>query len=482
MQSCCKILPKRKMGSDLEVVMLPCPAFGHMIPFLQLSISLAKAGVHVSFVSTPRNIHRLPKIPTNLATRIDLVEIPFPALDCNNFLPEGAEATVDIPFEKTDSLKIAHDLLQHPFRRYVADNSPDWLIVDFGLHWAVEIAGEYGIPLLYFSVFSAATDAFTGPVEYLVGEGQRRVRSSPESLMSPPEWVNFPSSVAYRGYEARGFHAAFFGGNGSGITDAARLAKVLHGCQAMAVRSCTEFEGKYLNILEKIVGKPVIPVGLIPPEKPEGREIIDGSWSKIFNWLDEQKPKSVVFVGFGSECKLTKDQVYEIAYGLELSELPFLWAIRKPSWAIEEIDALPSGLGNRTAGKGVVSIGWAPQLEILAHPSIGGSLFHSGWGSVIETLQYGHCLVVLPFIFDQGLNARLLVEKGLAVEIERSEDGSFSRDEIAKYLRLAMVSEEGERLRNSAREASKIFGDVKLHQDYIGGFVEYLRNGVTKRK
>ncbi|KAK9279855.1 hypothetical protein L1049_013537 [Liquidambar formosana] len=461
------------MGSDLEVVMLPVPFFGHMIPFLHLSIALAKAGVHVSFVSTPRNIQRLPKIPINLATRIDLVEIPFPALDGNNFLPEGAEATVDIPFEKMDSLRNAYDLLQHPFRRYVADNSPDWLIIDLGPHWAVEIAGEYGIPLLCFSVLTAAFFAFTGPVEYLVGEGQRRVRSSPESLMSPPEWVNFPSSVAFRSYEAREWHAGFYGMNDSGITDAARLAKILHGCQAMAVRS---------YILEKIVGKPVIPVGLLPPEKPKEREISDASWSKTFDWLDEQKPKSVVFVGFGSECKLTKDQVYEIAHGLELSELPFLWAIRKPSWAIEDIDALPSGFANRTAGKGVVSIGWSPQVELLAHPSIGGSLFHSGWGSVIETLQYGHCLVVLPFIYDKGLNARLLVEKGLAVEIERSEDGSFSRDDIARSLRMAMVSKEGERLRNSAREASKVFGHVKRHQDYIGGFVEYLRNGVTKRK
>ena len=27
-------------------------------------------------------------------------------------------------------------------------------------------------------------------------------------------------------------------------------------------------------------------------------------------------------------------------------------------------------------------------MEILAHPSIGGSLFHLGWGSVIETDEY----------------------------------------------------------------------------------------------
>ena len=109
---------------------------------------------------------------------------------------------------------------------------------------------------------------------------------------------------------------------------------------------------------------------------------------------------------------MSQDQVHEIAFGLELSELPFLWALRKPNWAIEDAEALPSGFSDGTSGRGVVCMGWAPQMEILARPSIGGSLLHSGWGSVIETLQFGHCPIVLPFVIDQGLNARLLVEKG----------------------------------------------------------------------
>ena len=45
-----------------------------------------------------------------------------------------------------------------------------------------------------------------------------------------------------------------------------------------------------------------------------------------------------------------------------------------------------------------------------------------------------------------------------------------------------MVSEEGEKQRMRAREATTIFGDLKLHQDQdIGGFVEYLKNGVAKQ-
>ncbi|KAA8516083.1 hypothetical protein F0562_019262 [Nyssa sinensis] len=456
------------MVKDIHVVMLPWSAFGHLMPFLELSIGLAKAGVHVSFVSTPKNIQRLPKLPPDVSALINLVALPLPAVD-RNLLPEDAEATVDIPFEKIQYLKVAYDLLQQPVKQFIAEQSPDWIVVDFSPHWAVEIAQEYGIPLINFYVFSAAATVFFGPPEYLTGDNRKRIRPSPESMTSPPEWVTFPSLVAYRNYEAIGFHPGLFGENASGITDAQRLAKLLDASQAVAVRSCKEFEEEYLNLLPKIMGKPVIPVGLLPPEKPEEREFTDGSWIKIFKWLEEQTPKSVVFVGFGSECKLNKDQIYEIAYGLELSELPFLWALRKPSWAIDDQDALPLGFSHRTSGKGVVHIGWAPQVEILGHPSVGGSLFHSGWGSVIETLQYGHCLVVLPFIVDQGLNARLLEEKGLATEVPRSEGGAFNRDGIAKSLRQAMISEEEQPLRDRTREVAGIFSDRKLHDNYVDG-------------
>lgn len=489
------------MARKLHVVMLPWSAFGHLMPFFQLSIALAKSGVKVSFISTPKNIQRLPKPApeSEVAALINFVEFPLPApaaLDNKLLLPEGAEATVDVPSENIQYLKIAYDLLQHPFKQFVAQQSVDWIIVDVISHWAGKIAQEYQVPLLLFSAYSAAAFQFIANPECLVGDGQKRLRPSAESLTSVPEWVDFPSSVALRTFDAIGMHAGFYGMNASGITDAHRIAEILHSCQAMAIRDCPEFEGEYLNLLEKLIGKPVIPVGLLPPEpgSAKGRDhqfsnnttttsesYGSASGREIFQWLDEQKPRSVVFVGFGSECKLSKDQVYEIAYGLELSGLPFLWALRKPEWATDDVDALPLGFADTIRGKGIVSIGWAPQLEILGHPSIGTSLFHGGWGSVIETLLFGHSLVVLPLILDQPLNARLLVDKDLAVQVERKDDGSFTRDGIAKALRLATGSEEGEKLRVRAREAACTFNDKKLHDDYSVRFVEYLKiNGVTK--
>ncbi|XP_022759997.1 putative UDP-rhamnose:rhamnosyltransferase 1 [Durio zibethinus] len=466
------------MAKDLHVVMIPWSAFGHMGPFFQLSVALAKAGVKISFVQTPKNIKRLPKIAPNLATLINLVELPLPALD-NDVLPEGAEATVDLPFEKYQYLKTAYDLLKEPFKKFVADQSPDWIFVDVIPYWAAEVALEYEVPLVYFTVFTASTDVFLGSPDYLFGDGQKKLRSSPESLMSAPEWVTFPSSVFFKKHEAAGSFGAIYGSNGTEKSDAYRISKALQSCQAVAVRSCNEFEGDYLSLLENLLGKKVIPAGLLPPEKPQEKDITDETWVKIFKWLDEQKPKSVVFVGFGSECKLSRDQTYEIAYGLELSDVHFLWALRKPTWAKDDIDALPPGFAQRTQGRGVVTLGWAPQMEILGHSSIGGTLFHCGWSSVVETLQFGHTLVALPFVFDQPLNARLLVEKGLAVEIDRGDDGSYDKNDIAKALRLAMVSEEGEGLRARAREAAKVIGD---QEKYIVQLVEFLKKGVVNNK
>ncbi|KAL4376425.1 hypothetical protein GQ457_02G000870 [Hibiscus cannabinus] len=469
------------MATNLRVVMVPWLAFGHLIPFFQLSLQLAKAGIRVSFISTAGIIKRLPKVPPNIAALVDLVAFPLPSLDNEQLLPQGCEATVDIPFEKIQYLKVAYDLLRHPVKQFVVEQKPDWILADVIPHWVAEIAQEHHVPLVNFSVFSAASLSFLVNPSYVGGDGQKKVRPSPESLTAPPDWFDFPSTLAYPKFLAAGLNEGLYGENASGIPDMERVAKIVQESKAFAFRTCPEYEAEYLNLFQKKIGngKPVFPIGFLLPEKPE-IERRGATETEIFEWFDFQKANSVVFIGFGSECKLSKEQVHEIAHGVELSGLPFLWALRKPDWADSELDALPCGFKERTQGRGVVFFGWAPQLEILGHSSIGGSLFHSGWGSIIETLQFGHSLVVLPFIIDQPLNARLLVDKGLAVEIERSENGSFSRDDMVKALRLAMVFEEGEKLRIRAREAAQVFGNRDLQDDYLNKFVEYLKkNGTT---
>lgn len=188
----------------------------------------------------------------------------------------------------------------------------------------------------------------------------------------------------------------------------------------------------------------------------------------------------MVFVGFGSEYKMPIEQVHEMAYGVELSELPFIWILRKPGVSSSEL--LPDGFLARISNRGKVYLGWEPQLEILAQPAIGGCLFHShsGWGSINESLGFGHAQILMPMVSDQGLNAKLLVEKGIGLEVQRNKDGSFNRDVVAKSMRLVMVDKEREPLRLKAAQMKTIFGNQNLNENYINNFIHHM--GIYQQK
>ncbi|KAG6430181.1 hypothetical protein SASPL_108243 [Salvia splendens] len=432
-----------RSGKKVHVVMLPWLAFGHMVPFLDLSMAIAKRGVHVSFISTPLNILRLPKIPPNLAPFLQFIPLPLH----HPLLPPSAEATVDLPAHQIDHLKSACDALHHPVRAFVAANNPDYIVVDFFHHWAADLK----TPLVIFQVLSAATSLF-----FLLVGGDKQASTVPQDV---------GSKVAYMEHEADAMHQVF-------TSDGERFGKLLAAASALAIRSCDEFEGEAIRSYSEKSGKQILPVGILPPEIPDRRSA-SPPWDAVFGWLDGQKAKSVVFVGFGSETKLSKEHIHEIAHGLEQSKLPFLWALRKPE-EIEESDVLPEGFEKRTEGQGVVQMGWAPQRELLGHGAIGASLFHAGWGSIIEAMQFGHVLVFLPFIIDQPLNARMMVDKGLGIEVERAKDGSFGRGEVATALTLAIGDQT---LRARTERATKdIFTNHKLHDLYLDRLVLFFQD------
>ncbi|KAL7234138.1 hypothetical protein ACSBR1_017687 [Camellia fascicularis] len=110
--------------------------------------------------------------------------------------------------------------------------------------------------------------------------------------------------------------------------------------------------------------------------------------------------------------KEQQEEVTELAFGLELSSAPFFWALRKPPGSNKsESVELADGFEERTRSRGLVWKSWAPQLKILSHESVGGFLTHCRWSSMIEGLQFGKPLIMLLFMVDQGLNARVLHEK-----------------------------------------------------------------------
>ncbi|KAJ0468823.1 putative soyasaponin III rhamnosyltransferase [Helianthus annuus] len=442
---------------QLHVAMFPWLAFGHIIPFLELSKLIAQKGHRVSFLSTTRNIQRLPTLPSHLSPLINLVKLTLPHVQ---ELPHNAEATMDIRTDDIQFLKKAFD---------------DWIIYDFAPYWLPSVAAGLGISRAYFSIVNAWFVAFIGPPsDDLINSSDDRTKA--EDFLTPPKWVPFPSKLCYRKHEANWL----IGGlsvNASGVSDTYRSEMVLKGSDCMFIRHCYEFEPQWLTLLEKLHQLPVVPVGLMPPETPTtvGEEKND-TWMTVKAWLDGQQKGHVVYVALGSEVMVSKSELAELALGLELSGLPFFWALRKPAGSTESNSVeLPEGFLERTRHRAVVWTSWAPQLQILSHASVGGFLTHCGWSSIVEGLMFGHPLIMLPFLVDQGLNARILVDKQVGIEVPRNEeDGSFTKESVARSLRSAVVSDEGKIYKANAMELSEIFGDTKLQKRYINHFIDYL--------
>ena len=124
-----------------------------------------------------------------------------------------------------------------------------------------------------------------------------------------------------------------------------------------------------------------------------------------------QPSESVIYVSFGSGGTLSKSQIAELAWGLELSQQRFIWVVRPPidndvhgsyfSNTHDEIETpnynyLPEGFVTQTHKMGMLVPTWAPQEMILAHKSVGGFLTHCGWNSVLESILNGVPMIAWP--------------------------------------------------------------------------------------
>ncbi|KAK1367010.1 UDP-glycosyltransferase 91C1 [Heracleum sosnowskyi] len=340
-------------------------------------------------------------------------------------------------------------------------------------------AADLGISTTYLCLFSAACMAFLGAPSFLMSGEDGRMTFEDFSVV--PKWVQFPSSIAYQLHEVM---RNFTGESGieSGTPEPVRFGASIGGCDIVLLRTGIEFEPEWFNLVCELYQKPVIPIGFLPPSSSasDNDDDCDEKWGFIKEWLDMQQANSVVYVGLGSEVVLTRDELGELAHGLELCGLPFFWLLREPAWSTQDesqLSLLPKGFVERVRSQGIVHLGWVPQVKILSHLAVGGFLTHCGWNSVIEALGFGRVLILLPFMNDQGLNSRLLKEKKVGVEIPRNEKtGAFTRDSVADTLSFTMESQEGESLRDRAREMRGMFGDGIRNDRYIDNVVTQLVN------
>ncbi|CAA0812771.1 UDP-glycosyltransferase 73B1 [Striga hermonthica] len=233
--------------------------------------------------------------------------------------------------------------------------------------------------------------------------------------------------------------------------------------------SCREIEGFALDPLEgrmRREGKRFFAAG---PFNPVGGEFGSGPRHRCLDWLDRQAAGTVVLVSFGTTCSFTEEQVGEVAKGLERSGQSFVWVVREADRA--DIFAAPAaeggsfgrrkngweeGFEERVRDRGILVRDWAPQLQILAHPSTGGFVSHCGWNSCLESISMGVPMATWAQHSDQPANAALITKVlNVGIEIKKwtREDELVSSRTIEMAVRELMSSSD---IRKNAAELGKI--------------------------
>ncbi|KAK3129712.1 hypothetical protein QOZ80_6BG0483650 [Eleusine coracana subsp. coracana] len=162
-------------------------------------------------------------------------------------------------------------------------------------------------------------------------------------------------------------------------------------------------------------------------------------------WLDINTTSSVLYVSFGSMASLDHNQMAEIAEGLYNCGKPFLWVVRA-----KETHKLPDKFVDRAKSRGLI-VPWCPQLEVLAHPSVGCFFTHCGWNSTVEALSAGVPMVAMPHWSDQTTNAKYIQDVWcVGVRIQPDAKGVVRSEEVERCVREVMEGERSDEFKKRA--------------------------------
>ncbi|KAL3825888.1 hypothetical protein ACJIZ3_021917 [Penstemon smallii] len=170
------------------------------------------------------------------------------------------------------------------------------------------------------------------------------------------------------------------------------------------------------------------------------------SESDCAQWLDSKSPNSVLYVSFGSLVHSSKQVLEEIAYGLLLCDVNFIWVVRSDIVSSIDAEVLPTGFKDEVGDKGLI-IPWCNQIMVLSNPAVGGFLTHCGWNSILESIWCSTPMICYPIKYDQPTNKKLVVDDwkigtGL-FDKTKSINSGIQRDEVAKKIKTFMSTLEG---------------------------------------
>ncbi|XP_060958007.1 UDP-glycosyltransferase 83A1-like isoform X2 [Cannabis sativa] len=379
-----------------RVMVVPCPAQGHVKPLVLFSHKLAQHGFRITFVYTDFDHNRI-----SSAKKDDDDD------DNNN----------NIEFVSI----------------------PDGLRPEDDRGCAMEVATKLGIKGAVFCPSSAALLVHARYIPNMVNQG----------IMDESDGTSIHKQIIQLSPNMPSINTEKFPWTIDGSTKQKRLFQVyFKACQASEIaewclcNTTYDIESSALSLNPKFLS-----IGPLMANQANNSSDIPGSqfWaedSSCLNWLDQQKPCSVIYIAFGSLTIHDNTQILELARGLELIGKPFLWVVRPGFMSGDlghEFDPIRI-LGNNNFGK---LVSWAPQQKVLSHPSIACFVSHCGWNSTIEGLSNGVPFLCWPYFGDQFLDKAYICDVWkVGIELEPSESGIILSQEIEIKVNKLLGDEE----------------------------------------
>ncbi|PKU74919.1 UDP-glycosyltransferase 73C5 [Dendrobium catenatum] len=419
--------------SALEILFFPFPSPGHYLPLIDIATLIASRGANATVVINPVILSRLP--PSLLRTAgIHFHSIPFPSAAAG--LPDGISTADDVPTALLPRFAVALSLLRSPFTDLLRHLSPSAVISDALLPFTAETAASLGIP--WFSFPGTGLFALSVDLSIFLNRPHQTEPIS-DSFVVP----GLPHRIELTHSQLKETTLP-----GRPTSDFFALAKQADQfTTGIVINSFTDLEPGYAEHYQREMGKRIFLIGPVSTIRCSEEEEQN---SQIMTWLKKKPERSVIYVCFGSLCRMPEKQILEIGRGLEDSGVAFIWVIREAS-ASPEVAEIEQRVGKR----GIIVRGWiAGQAAVLRHPSIGGFLTHCGWGAVTEAVAAGIPMLTWPMFGEQFYNEKLVNELvGIGVEIGATEGFVWGEEEknvvlvgrerISERVRLLMDNSTG---------------------------------------
>ncbi|EPS61663.1 hypothetical protein M569_13131, partial [Genlisea aurea] len=425
-----QMAPGKTGGDGLppHVLIFPLPLQGPVNAMLKLSELLCLAGIHVTFLLSNFS-YALLRRHSDIESRFsrysgfriagiddglpeDRPRVGVGSIDLLSSILRVGETELRKVLEATDSLR------DGSARRRVS-----FIIIDGILNFVLPVAEELGIPVVHFRTISACSFWASFCSKEVIAAGELPLRGEEEGKYEYWRNPNLDLPVtSIPGMEAilrRRDLPSFFRVTDPNDSELQMLATDTRKAALSAGLILNTFEDLEGPIIDEI-RKRIPNVYSIGPLHTHLKSHLDPRSSSVassssflredrtsIDWLNSQPPKSVIYVSFGSLTQLTEEEHLEFLNGLVNSGHRFLWVVRPDSIAGSDKVAIPEELEQGTRERGYV-VEWAPQMEVLAHPSVGAFFTHGGWNSTLESICAGVPMICWPYFIDQPTNSRFV--------------------------------------------------------------------------